>query len=196
MMQMLIVHSPAQAEAAAVLAADCSALGTVRQWSLPGESTGEAAGFDLALLLLDPDFLSPAIEADERLDSLLARSTEDDFMLLPVVWEDCAWEESIYAGLKVLPQDKVPLLGYRKAEGREAARKRLLEEIQQLLEREHFRRNEPEAFARAEAKALKKGPGFYRTAGKLAWAVLPAGAKWGVRIGLGGLIGLIVWGLL
>ncbi len=74
------------------------------------ENYPRISDLNIAVLILGPEFLKKEVENDPLLDEVLAKSTEDDFHLIPILLAECAWEDSIYNGLSFFPKDKVPVL--------------------------------------------------------------------------------------
>jgi len=151
---------------------------------LPAKSIGvETAHLVYAILILEPAFLQSNVERDDFLDEILAKSTEDDFFLIPVLWQDCNWEESMYSGLPFFPEDKVPIHSLGDV-AQQSSLAELQKKLQQLDARLQFKRENPKAFARQEQKAAKKAQkgSFWMSAMKLSWRILPARSKWAIRI--------------
>lgn len=145
-------------------------------------------GINAAILVLEPNFLQKEVENDPLLDEILAKSTEDDFHLIPVLLAECAWEESIYSGLSFLPKSKVPVLSSADVREHLVSMEAIAQQIIEIEDSIHLKKENPIAYARQQKKIAKKeqGPNFWIVATKLGWKILPNKTKWLIRLGIGG----------
>jgi hypothetical protein len=145
-------------------------------------------GIEIAILMLEPNFLKKEVENDPLLDDILAKSTDENFHIVPVLLAECAWEESMYNGLKFLPKSKVAILSNPDVHDHMQSMKAIADEILALEKSMLLKKNNPIAYKKQQKKLAKKeeGPNFWVLATKLGWRVLPNRTKWLVRLGLGG----------
>ncbi len=150
---------------------------------------------DIAVLILEPNFLKKEIENDPFLDEILSKSLEEDFHLVPVLLAECAWEESIYSGLAFLPADKVPVLSHTDVGKHLRVMEAFSRQIKEIEHNMYLKKEKPHAYLRHQKKLAKKekGSSFWVVATRLGWKLLPPGVRWLVRIGLGGIVAAITY---
>lgn len=163
-----------------------------------GESPPALFGINVAILILGPAFLTKDVEDDPLLDEILAKSTDENFRLIPILLAECAWEESNYSGLHVLPRSKVPVLSSHDVREHLQSMEVISIQIREIEDSIHLKKENPIAYAKQQRKIAKqeKGASFWVIATKLGWKVLPYKTKWLLRIGLGGAITAISYLLL
>lgn len=158
-----------------------------------GDSPPALWGLNMAVLILEPNFLIKEVENDPLLDEILAKSTEDDFHLIPILLAECPWEESIYSGLHILPVSRVPVLSSSDVREHLHSMEAIASRIMAIEDGIHLKRENPTAYARQQKKLAKQDEGgsFWVLATKLGWKILPNSTKWLIRLGAGGAIAAI-----
>lgn len=96
--------------------------------------------------------------------------------LLPILAEECEWQDSLFFGLPLLPHARVPLDNPR-FWTMEKALTQLEEDVQSEL---------------TPTAPIQKG-GFKRAALKLIWRTMPTKWKWIGGIGLASILTLLLW---
>lgn len=75
--------------------------------ALPAESPApEAEG---VMFLLSEDFLQESVQRCNTLEQVLSRTINPEIRLFAVLLSPCDWEDSPYAGLPILPPQRIPL---------------------------------------------------------------------------------------
>lgn len=131
--------------------------------ALPAESPApEAEGI---MFLLSEAFLEDAVQRCQTLEQVLSRTINPDIRLFSVLLSPCDWEDSPYAGLPILPPQRIPLGLMR-----------------------HWSGGEDAAIA-AFVAAIHKAPVVKkRNYLQLAWLMLPAAKRRLIRWAIAGLL--------
>ncbi|MFK7970703.1 MAG: hypothetical protein AB8F95_10060 [Bacteroidia bacterium] len=170
--QALIIHTPEQESLARHIAQQLPA------WQ------AKAIAIDAPLPATVPTLLMPLLSEqlladweDSKLGEWAMESLDDSRVrLIPILGSECEWEDSIFFGLPLLPQARVPVDNPR-FWNQEKALTQLKEDLNQLL---------------APPAPIKKG-GFKRAALRFAWKNMPGQWKWIVRIASVSFIAFLIW---
>lgn len=195
---LLIAHAHADGELAQKLATYLSEQLPLREIHCMSTGGGDAGNplifqANMALLLLTTHFLAEEVENSELLDELLSRTMEDHFHLLPLIAEDCEWEDSPYAGLPVLPFERIALFNETAWGGVEKALAALAQQLAAQLDLQQLQLADPKAYAQRKAAPVAKRGAFTRHLLRLFWRNMPKRLKWGIISGLGILLLLLIY---
>lgn len=157
----LLIYSPGKHEIALRIAKELS---TWKADTIQLEAQPPASRPALIMPLLDEELI--AAWEESSLGEWAMEATEDEEVrLIPVLIEDCGWNESLFFGLPLLPHARVPVQSPRFWDESEA-----LTQLRTDLEKEYL-----------PPEAIKKG-GFKRAALRLMWYSVPVRWKWTIAI--------------
>jgi hypothetical protein len=163
----LIIHSPQKGAIALRIAEALSA------WE------AETLAIDAPPPLQRPRLIMPLLDEvlintweESHLGEWAMEAMEDeDIRLIPVLAEDCEWNESLFFGLPLLPHSRLPVTNPQLWSEAQA-----IAQIKTDLQKEF-----------SPPPKMKKG-GFKRAALRLMWHSIPARWKWTLGIVLAGLV--------
>jgi hypothetical protein len=168
----LIIHS-ASNEAIALRLAEALSAWDISAMPPQGEAPAERPS--LIMPLLD-DKLLEHWEAAPLGEWAMEALEDEEVRLLPVLIEDCDWNESLFFGLPLLPHARVPIQNPRFWTEEQA-----LQQVLTDLQKEFL-----------PPEVTRKG-GFKRAAFRLVWHTIPIQWKWIAGIILAGLLGFILF---